>query len=383
MTKRPENKAGIKMGVTGCGSFACFALDHFLAVPEVALAGVTDIDAAAAKTAADHYQTRIYSDYEALLADEGIDLIYIATPPFLHYRQSMMALDAGKHVICEKPLALTAAEADDIDASAGKKGRLAIANLMQRYNPAFEKAAAIINERLLGAPLYGHFVNCARDSGLGPGHWFWDRKKSGGIFIEHGVHFFDLFAGWFGKGRILAAQCVERPHAPAASAEIVETVHCTVAYGDSMLVNFYHGFHQADCMDRQELRLTFERGDIIMEEWVPTRLRLHGLTSEDTRKRLAAIFPHALIQSRHEIPLSAQPLHGRHRRFEADQHTQLREKEAPDKQALYGNMLTAMLADQTAWIHDPGHIRVISGENGRESVRMAEEATALAEKSSP
>jgi predicted dehydrogenase len=107
--------------------------------------------------------------------------------------------------------------------------------------------------------LHGTFENYASDENLGPVHWFWDRSRSGGIFIEHGVHFFDLFAGWLGPGQVVAAQ---RGLRPGSSPPIEEHVHCTVRYGPSMLVNFYHGFHQTGRMDRQELRLVFERGSV-------------------------------------------------------------------------------------------------------------------------
>lgn len=89
----------------------------------------------------------------------------------------------------------------------------------------------------------GRFLNLASDELLAE-HWFWDRSLSGGIFVEHGVHFFDLFEGWFGVGRVESAQVGIRP-----GTAIEEHVNCTVRYGDATLVNFYHGFHQAGRME--------------------------------------------------------------------------------------------------------------------------------------
>src|SRR5438445_502838 len=63
-------------------------------------------------------------------------------------------------------------------------------------------------------------------------------------------------------------------------------VHATVRYGDAALVNFYHGFHQAGRMDRQELRLVFERGDVTLSDWVPTRARIHALVDERQTREL-------------------------------------------------------------------------------------------------
>ena len=71
---------------------------------------------------------------------------------------------------------------------------------MQRYNPLFSQIKELVDSKLLGDVLHGTFENYASDEGLGPDHWFWDRIKSGGIFVEHGVHFFDMFAGWLGSG---------------------------------------------------------------------------------------------------------------------------------------------------------------------------------------
>ena len=75
---------------------------------------------------------------------------------------------------------------------------------------------------------------------------------------------------------------------------IEEHVHCTVRYGD-VPVNFYHGFHQAGRMDRQELRLVFERGDVTLHEWVPTQAVVRTALDEASTRALVSIFPGARI----------------------------------------------------------------------------------------
>ena len=82
---------------------------------------------------------------------------------------------------------------------------------MQRYNPLYHAVKALIDSALLGEFLHGYFENYAADEFLTPDHWFWDPAKSGGIFIEHGVHFFDLFEGWLGGGRVVAGHRTLRP----------------------------------------------------------------------------------------------------------------------------------------------------------------------------
>src|SRR5438477_4484053 len=140
---------------------------------------------------------------DALLARDDINLVYIATPPFLHHPQAMKALQAGKHVICEKPLAMDLPQADEMIGLAQEKHLLVIANLMQRYNPLFEIIRRLVESKLLGEFLHGFFENYASDEPLGQEHWFWDRSKSGGIFIELGVTFFAMFTVWLVTGEIV------------------------------------------------------------------------------------------------------------------------------------------------------------------------------------
>ncbi len=192
------NSGEIRLGVIGCGGFGLYALQQFGQVPGVKLAGMAGTNREAARAAALRFGIPDIEEVDKLLARDDIDLVYIATPPFLHYPQAMAALEAGKHVICEKPLAMTVEQADVMIATARKHDRLLVANLMQRYNPVYDAVSRLIQSKTLGEPLHGYFENYASDENLPPAHWFWDRSKSGGIFIEHGVHFFDMFAGWFG-----------------------------------------------------------------------------------------------------------------------------------------------------------------------------------------
>jgi predicted dehydrogenase len=253
----------LRLGVIGFGGFAQFAVQQFVQVPGVRLVGMAGTHREAAYAAAQRFGVAHVEDVNSLLSRDDVDLVYIATPPFLHHAQALAALKSGKHVISEKPLAMTLAQADELVAAARQRDLLVVANLMQRYNPLFDVVRAMVVEQPLGEFLHGYFENYAVDEGLPPEHWFWDRTKSGGIFIEHAVHFFDLFAGWLGPGEVVAAQALRRPAADP-SARVEDQVHATVRYGNGALVNFYHGFHQPGRLDRQELRLVFERGDVTL-----------------------------------------------------------------------------------------------------------------------
>src|SRR3954453_13359582 len=101
----------IRLGVIGCGGFGLYALQQFAQIPGVKLTGMAGTHREAAPAAARRFGIPDIEDIDTPLAPDDADLIYIATPPFLHHPQAIAALEAGKHVICEKPLAMTLEQA--------------------------------------------------------------------------------------------------------------------------------------------------------------------------------------------------------------------------------------------------------------------------------
>ena len=368
----------IGIGVIGMGGFGLFAVQQFLQVPHTKLIAIAGSKREEATVAAKRFGAVQLDSLAELVNHPDIDLIYIATPPFMHYEQAMLALNAGKHVICEKPLAMNPEQGREMLALAKEKGLLMVTNLMQRYNPMFARIKHLINKKLLGEFLHGYFENYAGDEGLAPEHWFWDRSKSGGIFIEHGVHFFDMFAGWLGDGKVVAAQIAKRPD----SNDIEDQVQAIVEYGDDKtgkkLVNFYHGFTQTGRMDRQEMRLLFEQGDITLYEWVPTRLVMRCAVNEETTRALMDLFPGAQLNVTANIGGKDRPLRGRHKTFDAYQQIELKFGFGDEKQHIYSEILRLMFRDQISTIFYPETHRIITEENGLTSLQTAAEADRMA-----
>lgn len=360
----------IKIGTVGAGAFSMFSVDAFLQNDNISVAGVFDVDAGKARAFAAKYHCRIFGYLNEMLEDKEVNLIYISTPPNLHYEQSKSALLTGKHVICEKPAALDPSHAEELFELAGKKGLLYVVNLMQRYNPLYQKVTKLIESKLLGEFLHGYFENYASDEFLSPAHWMWNPEISGGIFIEHAVHFFDMFEGWLGKGTVISSQKVKRPGTEPAVFSRVQSIGL---YAGG-IVNSYHGFDQPKNMDRQELRLLFERGEVTLEEWVPVRLNAKGLITNKEEEILKDLFPGVMIEELEKYEGKQRFVHGNFKEYAVDKLIRLEYGKDARKEDIYKIILRDMIADQVKWIVDKGHKRTITGQNGINSLKMAWES---------
>lgn len=347
-----------------------FSVDAFLQNKDISVAGVFDVDSGKANAFAKKFDTRIFVSMDEMLVDEDINLIYISTPPNLHYQQSKSAFMAGKHVICEKPAALEPAHAEELHKMAEKKGLLYVVNLMQRYNPLYQKVTKLIESKLLGEFLHGYFENYASDEALSPIHWMWNPEVSGGIFIEHAVHFFDMFEGWLGKGIIISSQKVKRPGTEPA---IFSRVQSVGLYAGG-LVNLYHGFDQPKKMDRQELRLLFERGEVTLQEWVPIRMIVKGLITNEEEVMWKELFPGAFIKEIENYKGKERVFHGNFKEYTVDKLILLEYGKDARKEDIYKFILREMISDQVKWINDRSHERIITGLNGINSLKLAWEA---------
>lgn len=360
----------ISIGISGAGAFADFSLSAFNEIPDITVAGVFDVNDARSEALAEKFAAKVYSSFAEMLKEDKINLIYIATPPHLHYEQSKQALLAGKNVICEKPAALVPEHAKEVYQYAAKNDLLYVVNLMQRYNPLYSRVQEVIEEKILGEFLHGYFENYASDENLGPQHWMWDHKISGGKFIEHAVHFFDMFEGWLGEGRHISSFKLKRS---GYEKDYFSRVQSVGLYRNA-LVNMYHGFDQPGRMDRQELRLVFERGDITLYEWVPVRMKLHAIVSDSEIKRIGEIFTGSNIEIIEEYNNRSKVCKGNFKEYRVDKKISMDYGQSEKKAGIYKLILKAMMIDQIKWINDQKHKRIITGQNGVNSLNMAWEA---------
>ena len=153
-----------------------------------------------------------------------------------------------------------------------------------RYNPLV-RALCRLQGSLLGPLQRFAFENDASDEDLDATHWFWQESTSGGILVEHGVHFFDA-------AHLLAGTLPEAVQAMSASRRdgTVDLVSATTRHPGGLLASFTHGFSHAHRCERQLMRLDYGTGEVRVEGWIPVRAVLDVWT-DDAGADVAAELP--------------------------------------------------------------------------------------------
>jgi predicted dehydrogenase len=270
MTLAPSVRP-LGLGLVGAGRFGAFLLDAVADLPDVTVRAVADRDHATASDLAKRHDAQTY-DVADLLTDPEVDVVVVATPPATHAALTVAALEAGRHVFCEKPLATTAEELEAVIAAAEDSAGVLVVDHVLRHNPLLH-AVQRLQEHLIGRPHRFLFENDASDEDLPCDHWFWDERTSGGILVEHGVHFFDA-AAMLVHRPVTAVQgtSARRPDGP------VDMVTATAHHGDDVLATHTHSFTHAHRCERQLLRLDHGAAETRVEGWIPVTARIDAWT---------------------------------------------------------------------------------------------------------
>jgi len=201
-------KVGI--GVIGCGEIAYQAhLSCYKRIPEVDLIAVADIVPERAKAAAEEFGAKFwYSDYRKLLDRDDIDAVSIATPHGTHAEIAIHAAEAGKHMLCEKPLATNVKEADAMINAAKKGGVKLMTGYQNRFTPLFQKIKELLDKEAIGQV---YEISTIGSSWHSAAPWFYQKEKSGGgIGLDSIIYTAYEWNCWIGKVDSVYAFCDTR-----------------------------------------------------------------------------------------------------------------------------------------------------------------------------
>ena len=188
-------KAKLNVGLVGVGRMG-IAYARYLAtrVPGAALHAVSDVRAEAADAArAECGAAKLYSHFEDLLHDPGVDAVVVMTPTKLHKDVVVAAAEAGKPIFCEKPLSLGLDDARAMQDAVAKRGVFFQLGFMRRFDAGYAAAKRKIDAGAIGRPCV--FKSTSKDKER-PALDYLRPENSGGLFIDMGIHDFDL-ARWF------------------------------------------------------------------------------------------------------------------------------------------------------------------------------------------
>jgi len=180
----------VKFGIAGLGTVGSIHLDNIVRyVDKAEVVALADVRVDLVKELAEKYKIKkVYSDYKELADDESIDAVIIALPNFLHYDAIKTFIESGKHVFCEKPMAITLEQANDIVKIVKESALKFQVGYQRRFDSAYAKAKRLIEDGKIGLPLLARSNTRDPEPPVG---WEKDPQKSGGIFLTTCTHDFD------------------------------------------------------------------------------------------------------------------------------------------------------------------------------------------------
>lgn len=182
----------MRFGLIGCGRVAPRHADSIQEIDGVELVAVADKIASRAQHFADKYQADPYTNYHELLGRPDIDVVNVCTPSGLHADMAIDVMQAGKHVIVEKPMALTLADADRMLAASAETGQKLCVILQNRFNPPMQDLRRVIDEEQLGKLLLGNAtVRWYRPQEYYEDGWHGTLAMDGGALMNQSIHHID------------------------------------------------------------------------------------------------------------------------------------------------------------------------------------------------
>jgi len=187
----------VKFGLVGFGAWGRYHAQSIAANPEAQLVAITaPSEASRVAAAAAHPEARIFSDHRQMLAETQLDIVDLVTPSHTHLEQATDALNAGCHLLLEKPMALRVEDCQAMLKLARERGKKIAVGHELRLSSQWGEIKRLITRGVIGEPQYVLVELLRKPYRLGASGWRYDPARVGSWVLEEPIHFFDL-ARWY------------------------------------------------------------------------------------------------------------------------------------------------------------------------------------------
>lgn len=378
------------IGIIGYGGFGKFLHNSWAKLENARVVAVAD---KAAQRIQGLGSVRTYTQWQDILLEKEISLLAIATVPDTHEKIATACMEAGKHVLIEKPLAISLPDAEKIIQTRNQTKVVAAIDFMMRFNPLLQEIQRFTQQAVFGKLRRVSVENYAQDALLPPEHWFWQPGRSGGILIEHGVHFIDL-VHFLNPAKPFSVTGLK--HSRNARQE--DQIMANVLYEGGLFATHYHAFSRPGFFEATKIKLAYDLADLELHGWIPLRAELKALVNPHTKQKLLSS---ALFELTSAIPVqeasdesrpagwgppdspgqsTEQFIYSGGIRYEADEVISGQLLTRRSKQDIYSSSVRASLLDVLQKIEDPAHPLTAPLEAGLASLEIAVRATEFARK---
>jgi scyllo-inositol 2-dehydrogenase (NADP+) len=250
-----------KWALIGYGGMGQWHVEKLRTLPEFEIAGVYDIAPARAEAArADGLYA--YPSLEALLADENVELVTLAIPNDLHRDVAILAMQAGKHVVCEKPVALSSAELQQMIDASRDTGKLFTVHQNRRWDEDFLIVKKLLRENALGRVF--NIESRVHGSRGVPGDWRNTARQGGGMVLDWGVHLLDQVLGMVDED-VVATYCTL---SHVTNDEVDDGFKVILTFAGGLSAHVEVGTSNFASLPRWYVQ--GENGTAVVEDWTPS-----------------------------------------------------------------------------------------------------------------
>ena len=373
------------IGIIGYGGFGKFLHNAWMQLDNVRVVAIADKNADALQVPAG---VKAFTDWRELLREKDIDAVAIVTEPATHEEIATACMEAGKHVLIEKPLAITLSDAEKIRQARDRTGVVAAIDFIMRFNPLLNAIQGFTQQGVFGKLRRVDVENYAQDEQLPPEHWFWHPERSGGILIEHAVHFIDL-VHFLAPAKIMKVNGLKHDRNPQQEDQVL----ANALYEGGLIATHYHSFARPGFFEVTKIKLAYDLADIELQGWIPLGGTLKGLVNPKTKQTLldspyfelgeSTLIENASDESRPKGwgiaedagNASRNNIHSGGIPYEVTEIISGNFQMSQSKQEVYADCVRASLLDLLNKIENPGHQLTAPLETGLESLKVAVQAT--------